>query len=136
MKLNSVIEFIKDPEIYKYILVGASNAILVIGLTMIFTSFMGIFYLWSAIIAYETSIIVSFFMHDKWTFKKIEKTSQIHIRFTKYNIFSLMGLAINSFVLVILTLEFNVYYATSEIIAISVTFIFNYILNKKISFRN
>jgi len=136
MKFNSIREFIKDPEIYKYVTVGVLNAGLVLLLTIVFTSGMGIFYLISAIMAYEISIIVSFFMHDKWTFGKIKKTSPRYSRFIKYNTFSLMGLGINSIVLVILTQQFNIYYALSEFVAIMITFIFNYSLSKKISFKN
>ena len=136
MKFNLIIEFIKDPEIYKYVLVGGSNAILVLFLTVTFTSIMGIFYLWSAIMAYEISVLVSFFMHDKWTFRKIEKIGPGYNRFIKYNMFSLIGLGLNSIVLVIFTQEFSIHYAISEFIALLITFIFNYVMNKKISFRN
>jgi len=136
MKFNSIKEFIKDPEIYKYVIVGVSNAVFVILLTILFTSVIGVFYLISAIIAYEISIVVSFFMHDKWTFGKVKKTSRSVTRFIKYNTFSLMGLGINSVVLVILTQQFSIHYAISELIAIFVAFTFNYIMNKKISFKN
>ena len=136
MKTNSIKDFIKNPEIYKYVIVGGINAILVLGLTIIFTSGIGIFYLLSAIIAYEISIMISFFMHDIWTFGKVKKTSKKHIRFIKYNTFSLMGLGINSGVLVILTQNFGIYYAISAFFAILITFVFNYIFSKKISFKN
>jgi len=136
MKFNSIIEFIKDPEIYKYVLVGVCNAILVLLLTVTFTSIIGIFYLWSVIMAYEISILVSFFMHDKWTFRNIKKTGPAYNRFIKYNMFSLIGLGLNSIVLVIFTQEFSIHYAISEFIALLITFIFNYVMNKKISFRN
>lgn len=136
MKNNSIKKFIKDPEIYKYALVGAINALLVLFLTVLFTLGLGIFYLFSAIIAYEISIIVSFFMHDVWTFKKIKKISQREIRFIKYNTFCLMGLGINSVILVILTQNFAIHYVISEFFAIVITFIFNYGISKKISFKN
>jgi len=136
MNFNSIKEFIKDPEIYKYLIVGASNAVLVILLTILFTSVMGIFYLISAILAYEISIVVSFFMHNKWTFSKVKKISRRRVRFIKYNTFSLMGLVVNSVVLVILTQQFSIFYAISEFIAILVAFSFNYIMSKKISFKN
>lgn len=133
MKNNPIKEFIIDPEIYKYALVGGINAILVLILTVFFTSIIEIYYLLSAIIAYEISIVISFFMHDIWTFKKI---SHRQTRFLKYNTFCLIGLGINSGVLVILTQNFNIYYAISEFFAIIVTFIFNYGISKKISFKN
>jgi len=136
MKNNSLKKFIKDPEIYKYTIVGGVNTLLVLLLTIIFTTGIGLFYLISAIMAYEISIIVSFFMHDIWTFKKVKKTSQRKTRFTKYNTFCLIGLGLNLGILLILTNNFEIYYAVSEFFAILITFIFNYSISKKISFRN
>ena len=136
MNLKSLLIFLKNPEIYKYIIVGAINGILVIVLTVILTSLIGIFYVISVLIAYEVSICVNFFMHDKWTFNNVKKNSKSYIRFIKYNIFSLIGLGINTVVLVFLTDHIGLHYEISEAVAILVTFIFNYIMSKKISFRN
>jgi dolichol-phosphate mannosyltransferase len=136
MKKNSLKNLVQDPEIYKYAIIGGLNAILVLLLTIIFTSGIGLFYLLSAIIAYEISIIVSFFMHDIWTFKKVKKLSQRKIRFIKYNTFCLIGLGVNSGVLVILTDNFEMHYVISEFFAILITFVFNYSFSKKISFKN
>lgn len=136
MNKDSLFAFIKNPEIYKYITVGIINAILILTLTIIFTSVLGIFYVISAVVSYELSIIVSFFMHDKWTFVNVKKTSKMYSRFIKYNTFSLIGLGINALVLAILTEQVGLHYTLSESIAILVAFIFNYTMNKKISFRN
>ena len=88
MKFNSLISFLQKPEVYKFAVVGACNGILVLGLTIYFTGFLNIFYLFSVLIAYEISIISSFFMNDKWTFTQVKKLSSTHIRFVKYNTFS------------------------------------------------
>ena len=136
MNRDSLLAFLKNSELYKYLIVGIGNAFLVLSLTIIFTSVFEIFYLISAIAAYEISIIVSFFMHDKWTFVNVKKTSKMYSRFIKYNTFSLIGLGINALVLAILTEQVGLHYTISESIAILVSFIFNYTMNKKISFRN
>jgi len=136
MNKDSLFAFIKNPEIYKYITVGIINAILILTLTIIFTSVLGIFYVISAVVSYELSIIVSFFMHDKWTFVNVKKTSKMYLRFIKYNTFSLIGLGINALVLAILTDQVGLHYIISESFAILVAFLFNYTMNKKISFRN
>jgi len=136
MNRDSLLAFLKNSELYKYLIVGIGNAFLILSLTIIFTSVFEIFYVISAIAAYEISIIVSFFMHDKWTFVNIKKTSKMYLRFIKYNTFSLIGLGINALVLAILTDQVGLHYTISESIAILVAFIFNYTMNKKISFRN
>jgi len=136
MNRDSLLAFLKNSELYKYLIVGIGNAFLILSLTIIFTSVFEIFYVISAIAAYEISIIVSFFMHDKWTFANVKKTSKMYLRFIKYNTFSLIGLGINALVLAILTDQVGLHYTISESIAILVAFIFNYTMNKKISFRN
>lgn len=135
MNIKTILGFFKNLEIYKYTTVGAINGILVLALTMIFTSLFGIFYIISVIISYELSICLSFFMHDKWTFSNIKKNSKWYIRFIKYNTFSLIGLLVNTTVLVFFTNQIGLHYGISEGIAILVTFIFNYVMSK-ISFRN
>lgn len=136
MRLNSIIDFLKNPEIYKFVLIGLFNGIFVLSLTGLFTSYFGIFYLLSALISYELSIVSSFFMHDKWTFGYFLKTSKKHIRLIKYNTFSLIGMGINGLILMILTDFIGIHYLISEGIAILIVFSFNYTTSKKISFKN
>lgn len=136
MKFNSLFIFLQRPEIYKFVIVGICNGILVLFLTNILTDLLNIFYLFSVLIAYEISIISSFFMNDKWTFNKIKKFKAPYIRFIKYNTFSLMGLGINIVILFVLTNFLEIHYVLSEGIAILISFGFNYTASKKISFKD
>jgi putative flippase GtrA len=130
-----ILKLIKSPEIFKYILVGFFGSISVLLLTILFTSYFDIFYAYSVIIAFELSLLWGFFVHDRWTFSNVKKTSKGINRFVKYNVFSLAGLGINLLVLISLTSIFNIYYIYSEIIAIAATFTFNFITSKKIAFK-
>ena len=131
-----MLEFLKKPEIYKFLVVGIISASLVLLLTIIFTSFMGLFYVYSVAVAFEIVLIGAFFAHDKWTFSHVKKTSRMYIRFAKFNIFSLITLGLNEAVLVFFTTQIGLHYIPSEAIAITLTFFFNYIISKKISFKN
>ncbi len=128
-------KIIQNPEIFKFISVGILNAVFLIFLLVFFTDFIGLFYILSAIIAYEITIILGFIIHDNWTFKKIIKSSKKKNRFLKYNIFSLLGLGLNSLILFILTENIHIEYYYSEIIAIVIVFIFNFSTSKLISFK-
>ena len=61
---------LRDPEIYKFLTVGAVNAIILIGLTIVLTDQLNIFYLHSSIISFEMTIIIGFFINNFWTFSK------------------------------------------------------------------
>jgi len=136
MNIHSIINLIKKPEFLKFITVGMLTGMLLLSLTAFFTDFLHIFYFYSALIAYEISLICGFFMHDKWTFTEIQKTSKIHVRFIKFHMFVLISLGINMSVLVFLTTFLNAHYLISEGFAILIAFGFNYVMNKKITFRN
>jgi len=131
----ALLDFLKKPEIYKFLIVGIFGAISVLLLTVFFTSFVGIFYIISVVLAFEITLIWAFFAHDKWTFAHVKKTSKTGMRLIKFNLFSLISLGINELVLVILTIQAGFHYITGESIAIVVAFFFNYIISKKITFK-
>jgi|APSaa5957512493_1039668.scaffolds.fasta_scaffold00536_3 putative flippase GtrA len=136
MNFKSLLYFLQKPEIYKFVVVGICNGILLLILTGFFTSFLNTFYLISVLIGYEITVISSFLMNDNWTFSKVKKISSVQTRFIKYNIFALIGLGINLLVLFLLTNYLEIHYILSEGAAILVSFGFNYIASKKISFKN
>jgi putative flippase GtrA len=116
--------------------VGLGGAVIVLIFTLILTSFLGLHYIISTIIAFELSMIWGFYGNDKWTFSTIKKTSKPYLRFVKYNGLSLIGLGIIQAVMITLTEFFSMHYTPSQSIAIIIAFLFNFIASKKISFRN
>jgi dolichol-phosphate mannosyltransferase len=136
MDFRQIIELIKNPQTIKYIFVGFLGSISVLSLTILFTSFFGIFYAFSVVIAFEISLFLGFFVHDRWTFGNVEKTSKPIHRFIKYNIFSLTSLGLNELILIPLTSIVGINFIYSEIIAIVVVFFFNFTTSKKIAFKN
>lgn len=83
----------------------------------------------------EIGVIIAFFIHERWTFTKIPKIDMVKIRFVKYNAFSLIGFGINESILILLTSRFGIHYVISEGAAILITFGFNYIINKKMTWK-
>jgi len=136
MDFNSIVNFIKNPEIYKYLIVGIFAAFSVLLLSIIFTSFFGIFYIISIAIAFEITIIWGFFAHDRWTFGSYEKTIRTTVRFAKYNLFALILLGANEAVLIFFTEFIKFHYVLSEGIALIVGFFISYPISKKIIFKN
>lgn len=138
--LNSLkgflLTFLKNPQIYQFMVVGILNAVLLLLLTIFFTDFLNIFYLFSSIISYEITIILGFIIHEFWTFSKNKKTKTPFMRFFKYQIFYFLGLLINSIILFFLTDYFNINYTVSQFIGIFIVFFFNFYTSKKITFKN
>jgi len=136
LKFSNLIDLAKNPEIYKYLIVGIIGAIIVLLFTFVFTQSLGIFYVLSAIIAFEISQVWGFFANDRWTFSRVKKTSNAFHRFIKYNLFSLISLAIIQFFMITLTTTVGFHYTLSETIGIVIAFCFNFITSKKIAFKN
>ena len=131
-----LLKILKNSQIYKFMIVGIANAILLLVLTIFFTEYLNIFYLFSSIVAYEITIILGFIVHEYWTFVKVKKIKKPYVRFLKYNIFYFLGLVIHSGFVFMLTNFFELHYLLSQLIAIAVVFLFNFFISKKITFKN
>lgn len=125
----------KKAEITKFLVVGASGALVILSLTYLFTSFLHILYLFSAAIAIEISIMWAFALNDIWTFSSRKVNSSALTRFAKYNFISLGGLAINTTVLFILTTYASLFYLLSEFIGILFGFAFNFLASSKFAWN-
>jgi dolichol-phosphate mannosyltransferase len=131
-KENLFLSFLKTTAIkrlFSFVIVGASGAGVILLLLWIGTSLLKINYIISAAVAIELSILWSFALNDKFTFRdKIRISNKFH-RLLKYQTSALSGEAINIFLLYILTSVVGVYYLHSEIIAILIVFIYNFTLS-------
>ena len=134
--IKTITNLVRNPEIYKFAIVGVCSALSTLSLTILFTSGLGIFYVISVAVAQEITLIWSFFVHENWTFAKIPKITNIKIRFIKYNTLALIGVGVNEAVLILLTSQVKLHYTISEVIAIFVAFFFNYLVHKKISWKS
>ncbi len=114
----------------KFAAVGVSGIVVNQALLWFFTEITGLYYLFSAAIGIETSIITNFILNDKWTFRDRShgKGGMFH-RGLKFNAVSVAGLVINISVLFACTEYFGIYYLTSNLIGICAAFLWNYFVN-------
>ena len=115
----------------KFCLVGGSGVLVNMGLLWLLTEFAGLFYLLSAAISIETSIISNFILNDLFTFRDRRTRGAKHLlrRLLKFNAVSLAGLGLNMTVLWLLTSVFGVYYLLSNLCGIAVAIMWNYLMN-------
>jgi putative flippase GtrA len=132
MKFDFLNNFIKDPQMYKFLVVAAGSASTGLLLIIFLTSFLGIFYAYSVLITLEFFVFVNFIIHEKWTFADIPKSSRKISRFIKFNSVALIAIGINESILIPLTDIVGINYIVSEIIAMGGTFFFNFTIGKKL----
>jgi len=115
----------------KFCLVGASGVLVNMGLLWLLTELAGLFYLLSAAISIETSIITNFILNDRFTFPDRRAAGAGHFlrRLVKFNIISLAGLGVNLGILWLLTSVFGVYYLLSNLCGIAAATLWNYLAN-------
>lgn len=119
----------------KFCLVGASGIFVNLGLLWLLTEFGKMFYLYSAAISIEISILTNFALNEKWTWadRAALNSSGVAIlgRAGKFNLVSMGGLVINLVVLWFLTSIIGIYYIFSALIGILATTVWNYVVNEK-----
>jgi dolichol-phosphate mannosyltransferase len=132
--VNSILRTRFVKKIMSFALVGASGAGIILFLTWLFVSALGLNYLLSAAIAIELSIIWAFFLNDRFTFRhkiiQFQNQNSRLQRLLKYHLSALSGETINLSVLYVLT-SLGLFYLSSEAIAILVAFSCNFALSNK-----
>jgi len=124
-RLGGPIRFIK------FGLVGASGTLVYLGLLTLFTEVLGLFYIISAAISYETSIITNFTLNDIWTFRDSRSPGmrKYLYRGLKFNLVSLVGLGIHMAILWFFTEVVGLFYLLSAIFAIAGAMLWNFFIN-------
>lgn len=122
----------------KFCLVGLSGVGVNLGLLWSLTELLGLFYLLSAVVSVEVSILSNFILNEFWTFSDIvndRSAKPLLSRTIKFNAVSIAGMAINIAILGILTEFAGFYYIISELFAIGGATLWNYFANVAFTWR-
>lgn len=123
---------IRWQRIFKFAFVGATGAILNLAILFALTNYILIWYMISALIATECSILWNFYLNTKVTFNyRFLNGSEIFTAAFKYHLSSLAGLVINITALFALTEFLKIYYLFSELLAIILAFGINYLISTR-----
>lgn len=116
----------------KFCLAGGSGVLINLGLLALLTEVIGVFYVLSAAIAIEASILNNFTWNELWTFRdrRTSTSSAVGVRLAKFNSISLVGLGIQIGLLLLFTEVVGFYYIVSAMIGIITATAFNFVFNK------
>ena len=121
-------------KILKFGVVGFSGVIIDFGLTYFGKEKLKIQKFVANAIGFLTAATSNYFFNRIWTFKS--NNPEVVVEFTNFFIVSLFGLGINSLVLWILNVRFNLNFYLSKLIAIVVTTFWNFIANYLYTFAS
>lgn len=120
-------------QLARYLLVGFST----VGLEMVnirlFTEVLGLWYMVSNTLAYIISFIFNFFLNRIWSFKS---KGDLKFQLGAYGILFIINLFASNGIMYLLTSVWGVYYMISKLISIGVIVSWNFILYKKIIYKD
>jgi len=121
-------------KILRFAAVGCSGIVVNIGLLGILTVFVGIPDLGSLAIAIELSIVNNFLWNEHWTFGGVEgHRLDVRHRFVSFQAVSIGGALINWVLYYLLTRLAGVYWLLANLVAILITFVWNYVVNRNVT---
>lgn len=116
-------------QFFKFALVGLIGTFVNIFILYILTEYFNIYYLISAFCAFFVAVTTNFIFNKIWTFREkiYERITKEYVNFFLVSFFALL---VNIFFLYIFTEFLGIYYITSQIIAIGISLMINFIGNK------
>ena len=116
-----------------FLQVGIIASLVDLGLLYVFTEHFGIWYLLSAAASYICGMIVSYTLNKRFTFHNVNK--QYLRQFFLFALVSASGLVVNISVIFLAVTFFSIYYLYAKVIAIGITFFWNYSFQSRITFQ-
>ena len=119
----------EDKRFLKFCAVGLSGIFVNELFLWLFTEFVGLFYLLSAVFATEISILSNFYFNEVWTFRKQAKDLSfkgILRRIFMFNWTRAAGILLTLFILFVLSSLLGIHYLISNLIAIMAGTAWNY----------
>ncbi len=110
----------------KFALVGALGVLVNTALLLTLHGYLGLALIPASALAVEVAIIHNFFWNNHWTFG--ERGASL-IRWAKFNLVSLVGLAITTGTLYALVDRLSIHYLVANLIGIGLATIWNFSLN-------
>ncbi len=125
-------EFPRIAKLARYLISGGIAAAVDLGLLFVFTHFAGLWYVFSAVLAFVLAFFVSFFLQKFWTFRDTN-TEGAHKQALVYFVVSATNLAINTGLVYFFTEAFDFHYLASQItasacIAVESFFVYRYFI--------
>lgn len=121
------------PRLRRFVLVGALAAVVQMALLWLFVDTAGMNYLLGALIAIETTIVLSYVLNNAWTFRKSRNTGagEYLAGLFKTNVVRGTAIPIQLAILFVLVEGLNLLYLAANGVAILVSGVYRYVLDAR-----
>jgi len=120
-------------QLFRYTFVGGVSFIVDFGTLFIFTEFLKIYYLVSAMLSFLLGLITNYILSINWVFNKRafkNKWSEFEI----FAVIGIVGLGLNELFIYFFTEQVHFYYLLSKIFSTIIVYIWNFFSRKYILF--
>lgn len=122
----------------KYMGVGVLGTAVDLAILFSLVSFFGMYYLFANIISYSAGTVVNFFLNKRYTFNNTYK--KVHFQFMSFAAVAAVGWVLSEILLYIFVDHIfmdssNLTIMISKVIATFIVFVYNYIVNKRTTFK-
>jgi dolichol-phosphate mannosyltransferase len=116
-------------EFFKFAIVGGLGTLVNIAILYLLTEKAGVYYMFSAIFSFIIAMTSNFILNKVWTFKENIKLNAGK-KYLQFGLVSVSALLVNLLFLYLFTEIFGIYYIISQILAIGLALIINFLGNK------
>ncbi len=125
----------KKNILLRYFVSGLTAASTNIGLLYVFTDIVGIWYLYSSMLAFVCAITISFSLQKFWAFAD-KNLQSVHYQLLKYVGVAILGILLNIACMFILVDLFGMWYIFAQIITGAFVAVLNFLMYKFFIFQN
>ena len=118
----------------KYIIAGSTAAGVDLVLLFLLTDIIGLWYFYSAIVAYICSFFTSFFLQKFWTFRDNDR-GRIKKQLAIYIAVAGISLTLNSFFMFVLVSLLHVWYLMAQVVTKGILAVGSFVFNKTVTFK-
>ena len=122
-------------QLFRYLWVGGISFIIDYTSLFIFTEYLHINYLISAVIAFILGLTTNYQLSTIWVFNNSRLNNKLS-EFTIFSIIGIIGLGLNEIIIYVCSEFLNLYYMISKLISTAVVFFWNFLGRKYILFTN
>lgn len=122
----------------KYMGVGIIGTLVDMGLLYFLVSFLDVYYLYGNVLSYSTGAVINFYLNKRYTFNN--KYKKVHFQLLSFAVVTAGGWMISEVLLYILVDNLfknssNATVMLSKVIATLIVVVYNYIVNKRTTFK-
>lgn len=121
-------------QVFKYLVSGGTVAIFELSLLYVFTEYLRVWYLFSAVLAFLFAFCLSFSLQKFWTFQD-KKTEDMHKQASLYLFISVCNLGINVVALYLLVQVAGLWYMFAQVLINGAIAIWSFVLYKFVIFK-